>query len=352
LDYAQEYLRAHAFDHLGVGVAQLTLDGNLLTANNQFCRDVDRPPVEILQGNFKDIFYSKESWAEFDAGLARLVAGEIDHYSTDLSVKRENTQIVWLNVLFSLASEDITQAPHSLIAVANDITALKRELHDVVAARDDLSKRMTNAQDADRKRIARELHDDIGQSLAVLKIQMLRAGQPVSDRPEQTHASLRDLVGSLEIITQKVGRISHGLHSPELEFLGLTVAIQAQCRQFSTQLRIPVHCSCDEIREKLDDIVGLTFLRVVQEALHNIGKHSHAKDVTVRVGGSDLDLTLEIIDDGVGFDIERSKLAAGLGLISMRERMHLIGGDFDIWSAPGHGTRIKAHAPIVKKNRS
>jgi signal transduction histidine kinase len=76
-------------------------------------------------------------------------------------------------------------------------------------------------------------------------------------------------------------------------------------------------------------------------------KHSGAKSITVLLNGSDRDLNLEIYDDGVGFDVEAAKLAAGLGLISMRERIHLIGGEFQIWSSPGQGTRITAHAPIV-----
>jgi signal transduction histidine kinase len=87
----------------------------------------------------------------------------------------------------------------------------------------------------------------------------------------------------------------------------------------------------------------------LQEALHNVVKHSRATTITVLLTGSDSDLALEVFDDGVGFDVESSKLAAGLGLISMRERMHLIGGEFEIWSSPGHGTKVKAHAPIVKQ---
>ena len=92
-----------------------------------------------------------------------------------------------------------------------------------------------------------------------------------------------------------------------------------------------------------------SFLRVVQEALHNAAKHSRAKNIVVRLNGSDHHLSLEIRDDGVGFDMETAKLAAGLGLISMRERIHLIGGEFDIASSPGNGTRITARAPIAEE---
>jgi signal transduction histidine kinase len=234
-------------------------------------------------------------------------------------------------------------------SLEGEITSLKQKLQDAVSARDELSQRMTNAQEADRTRIARELHDDIGQSLAILKIQMLRAGHPVSGHPDQTHASLKDLVRDLETIILKVSRISHDLHSSELEFLGLAVAVQAQCDQCSVQMRIPVHCSCNQVQKTLDGLIALAFLRVLQEALHNVVKHSRATTITVGLTELDSELILEVFDDGVGFDVESSKLAAGLGLISMRERMHLIGGEFEIWSSPAQGTKIRARAPIVKQ---
>jgi signal transduction histidine kinase len=97
---------------------------------------------------------------------------------------------------------------------------------------------MLTAQEADRTRIARELHDDIGQSLAVLKIQMLRAGQPVSGHPQRTHASLKDLSVKLENVIDKVGQLSHKLHSSELELLGLVVAVKNHCRECSEQLDV------------------------------------------------------------------------------------------------------------------
>jgi signal transduction histidine kinase len=241
--------------------------------------------------------------------------------------------------------------PRSLTAVVSDITLLKeaaQNLHDSEVARDDLSRRMMNAQEADRTRIARELHDDIGQSLAVLKIQMLRAGKPVSGNPEMTHASLKELAVKLEKIINNVNSISHGLHSSALELLGLAVAVKSHCRECSEQLGVPVRCSCDEPQEKLDSMIALAFLRVLQEAMHNVVKHSHATSITVRLTSSGGYVGLEVCDDGVGFDVDAAGLAAGLGLISMRERIHLVGGEFELWSSPGRGTRITARASIVQ----
>jgi signal transduction histidine kinase len=177
---------------------------------------------------------------------------------------------------------------------------------------------------------------------------MLRAGKPVSGHPEQMHASLKELAAKLDKIIKKVNSISHGLHSSALELLGLAVAVRSHCRECSEQLGIPVNCSCDEPQEKLDSMIALAFLRVLQEAMHNAMKHSHATTITVRLTSSGGYVGLEICDDGVGFDMDTASLAAGLGLISMRERIHLVGGEFELWSRPGRGTRITARAPIVQ----
>jgi len=251
----------------------------------------------------------------------------------------------------SLVLDEIADLPYTFAATANDVAALeqvRRRLQASELARNELSRRMMDAQEADRARIARELHDDIGQSLAILKIQMLRAGQPISGDPERTHADLKELTGKLDTIIQRVSHLSHGLHSSELEFMGLAAALKSHCRECSEQLRIPIQCQCDEVEKTLNSIVGLAFLRVVQEALHNAAKHSRAGSIMVRLNGSDRELRLEIYDDGVGFDLEATKLAAGLGLISMRERIHLIGGEFHITSSPGNGTRVVARVPVPK----
>jgi PAS domain S-box-containing protein len=348
--YVQAQTWGEAFERLAIGIAQLTLDGRLLSANTQMCEIVGQPERKLLEKSLNEFFLPEESWPECKAGLGRLIAGEIQHYSSKMSVRAAG-QPFWVNMVFSLVRDDVTNNPRSLTAVAKDITVLKRAeqgLRDAEVARDELSRKMMNAQEADRTSIARELHDDIGQSLAVLKIQMLRAGQPVSGSPEMTHASLRDLSVKLEKIINKVSRLSHNLHSSELELLGLAVAVKGHCRECSEQLGIPVHCSCDHLEEKLDGMIALAFLRVLQEALHNIVKHSGAKSITVRLTRSDGDLGLEIRDDGVGFDVEAARLAAGLGLISMRERINLISGEFKILSSPGQGTTITARAPIVK----
>ena len=348
---AREHTWDDAFEHLAVGVAQFTLDGKLLTVNAGLCQIFGRPKRDLLEKHLTELFSLEGSWPDCKAGLDRLIAGKIPCYTIDMRAVRVNGQVAWLNIAFSLIHDDRTNKPRSLTAVISDITSLKeaaQSLHDAEVARDDLSRRMMSAQEADRTRIARELHDDIGQSLAVLKVQMLRAGKPVSGHSEQTHAGLKELAAKLDKIILKVNSISHGLHSSALELLGLAVAVRSHCRECAEQLGIPVHCFCDEPEEELDSMIALAFLRVLQEAMHNATKHSRATSITVRLTRSGGYVGLEIYDDGVGFDTDAASLAAGLGLISMRERIHLVGGEFDLLSSPGRGTRITARAPIVQ----
>jgi PAS domain S-box-containing protein len=214
-------------------------------------------------------------------------------------------------------------------------------------ARTDLSRRLMTAQEAERTRIARELHDGIGQSLALLGIQMQRASQPLALRLGKKNPGMQELCGKLKEIGDQVSRLSHQLHSSELEFLGLAVAVKSLCREFSEQYRIKINCVCNDVPSELDNDVALCFLRIVQEGLHNVAKHSQASHVEVELSGAGYELSLSISDDGVGFEISKVRKTAGLGMVSMRERMHLIGGEFTISSQPGSGTKIQARAPLI-----
>ena len=222
------------------------------------------------------------------------------------------------------------------------------DIHDRKAlefARLDLARRLMSAQEAERTRVARELHDGIGQEIALLGIQMQRAAASISMEPGPIYPGMQKLCTNLTAIGLHVSRLSHQLHSSELEYLGLSVAITKLCREFSEQYHIKVACSCANIPAKLNNDVALTFLRIVQESLHNIAKHSGAQEVHVELTAAE-DLDLIVRDNGKGFDLQESKAAPGLGLVSMRERVHLIGGEFSIESTPGAGTRIRAIVPL------
>lgn len=328
-------------------IAQLGVGGKWLSANQCMCDLLGAPFEEFSRIPFDKLFQINDGQLEKDL-RAQLLTQQISQYSSRRRLTRPTADASQVEVIFSLTFDGAGNG-RSIFAVVKDPSALRlavAALQESETARHELARRLTNAQEKERTRIARELHDDIGQSLAILRIQMLRAGQPVSGMVGKRHPSITDLSDNLKLLAEKVSRISHQLHSSELEYLGLAVAIQSYCREFSAQYKMVVECSCTSIPEDLDSLLALSLLRIVQEGLHNAAKHSKAKSIQVVVKGSNTELSLLIVDDGVGFDLEEAKFAAGLGLISMRERIHLAGGQFEITSAPGKGTRITACVPV------
>ncbi len=210
--------------------------------------------------------------------------------------------------------------------------------------------RLIAALEAERSHIARELHDDIAQSLAVLVMQMWRAGKRVSGTTGRRPANIPALCAQVQSIAARVTRLARELHSSSLESRGLEKTIRGVCDEFSDGHRTPVSFVCEEIPPELDGRVALCLLRVVQEALQNVAKHSRATRVdVVLTGAPGNELALVVVDDGVGFDVSEASLAEGIGLINMRERVRFAGGSFTISSTPGAGTRLEARVPVRPK---
>ncbi len=223
-----------------------------------------------------------------------------------------------------------------------DITDRK----DLAAARMEFSGRLIKAQEEERARIARELHDDIGQRLALLAIDVQQLDGALPGTNQEVHARMQALWRQINDISTDAGRISHQLHSPKLQILGLALAIRGLCDDFSKQYPIAIDFSCTGVPPQLESTASLSLFRVAQEALHNVSRHSHAKNVKVKLRGNTSEVRLSIYDDGKGFDVDRALAGQGLGLISMTERLRLVGGAFSIQSGPSFGTRIVARVPL------
>jgi PAS domain S-box-containing protein len=247
--------------------------------------------------------------------------------------------------LITLLSAEIIQfdgRPCALVT-AEDITVRKQ----AEEARLVLSQRLINAQEAESRRVGQELHDSINQSLAMLIMDLERTRMSLTDSSLDTVARLARLSGKLKEVSQDVSNLSHRLHSSKLDLLGLGVAAKALSREFSEQSEINAHCECSGVPEDLSPEVSLCFFRVMQEALHNIAKHSQATEIDIQLNGTCDFLHLTISDNGVGFVQNATKQRPGLGLISMCERLHLIGGKLMITTKPGSGTRIEAILPMT-----
>jgi signal transduction histidine kinase len=206
----------------------------------------------------------------------------------------------------------------------------------------DLGSRLLKAQDTERSRIARELHDDISQQVALLSsdLELLQGGAVTQDNEA--------LVGEAWSRTQRIAislhDLSHSLHPAKLRLIGLVAGLQALQREMShPDLKVTV--THDNVPASLPPELTVSLFRIAQEALQNAVKHSSAETVRVHLQGGSTDLVLTVSDDGAGFDVD-SEWGKGLGLISIGERAEAVGGTLTVRSQPGAGTSLTVHVPV------
>jgi signal transduction histidine kinase len=198
--------------------------------------------------------------------------------------------------------------------------------------------RLIAAQEEERRRIARELHDDISQRLALLAMELERLGLDAPGN-DAFRGRWRDLSRTAGDIAADLHRISHSLHPAKLETLGLVAAIAGFCQELWARQRLRVRFTHVSVPRALPGDVALCFYRIVQEALHNVVKHSGVLEADVHVSGDGHALRLRIADAGAGFD-PAAPARGGVGLVSIRERVESIDGTLTVHAAPGRGTRI------------
>jgi signal transduction histidine kinase len=226
------------------------------------------------------------------------------------------------------------------------------DVTDTKVAREALEKvsgQLIEGQEKERRRLARELHDDICQRLAMLSLKIEKVTRcwgngrmPVGDQLEQIWQQCSALTGDVQAL-------SHELHPSILDNLGLATAVKSFCREVSEQSGVAVEFVGKNIPNSLPPEVALSLFRVVQEAVHNAIKYSGEKHFEVRLQRESEYLELEVSDQGVGFDAKSAKNGGGLGLVSMSERIHQVNGTFNIDSQPNAGTRIRARVPLAPK---
>ncbi len=207
----------------------------------------------------------------------------------------------------------------------------------------DLAGRLLSAQEAERSRIARELHDDVGQQLALLTIDLELMGGLGTDLPDEAEHVAREALTRAHGVAKSVHALSHRLHPAKLRLIGLVGAITGLQREFSRP-SLEISFTHDPLPAAIPHEVTLCIFRIAQEALQNVVKHSAASRVTMRLSADDRALTLTLADDGVGFDANEAK-HRGLGLVSMSERVEFIGGTLTIKSRRRAGTRIEIVVP-------
>lgn len=231
------------------------------------------------------------------------------------------------------------------LSVIADITE-RKQAEEAIAG---FGRRLIEAQEAERTRIARELHDDINQRLAMVAVSLKTLKQDLPDSELKAKRGIDATCERVSELESDVQALSHRLHSSKLEYLGLEAAASGFCRELSERQNIFINFRCQGIPEELSGEVSLCLFRVLQEALHNALKYSGVEEFEVSLTGMPNAIELRVHDSGIGFDAKRISNANGLGLTSMKERLKLVSGELRIDSGPGQGTTVLALVPLVEE---
>jgi PAS domain S-box-containing protein len=209
-----------------------------------------------------------------------------------------------------------------------------------------ISRQLIEAQEQERTWIAREMHDDINQRLSVVAMELDLQGHNLQASSDELRRSMTEMYKQISALSSDIHSMSHRLHSLRLDSLGLAAAAKSLCCEVAERQDVKVRFSSERVPRKLPDAISLCLFRVLQEALQNAVKHSGVRCFRVSLVGSTNQVALTVSDEGCGFSTEEALRKGGLGLTSMKERLKLIGGKFEINAKPSRGTIIRAFVPL------
>ncbi len=284
--------------------------------------------------------FTPESWHR----LGRAVEGALragTPYELDLEMIRPDRSTRWVRSRGE-AQRDTTGSIVRLRGTAQDITDRKKTEKELSR----VGGRLLEAQEQERHRIARDLHDDISQRQALLVNDLGGLKDYLPGSAAEARRRVLEIRKRASEICNDIQAISHQLHSSKLQYLGIAAAAKNFCKEFSEHEKLEIDFNSVDIPPAVPDNISLCLFRVLQEALHNAAKHSGVSHLEVNMRGASSEIQLTIRDRGVGFDPEDDTKRRGLGLISIRERVGLVGGTFSILSRPQSGTEIRVRVPL------
>lgn len=334
-----EQLFRYLFEQASLGIAVEDLEGTILLANPALCSILGYHPSELCGmhcSQFANPEDSQDDWGLFQ----QLRAGSIDHYSLEKRYVRKDGSRIWGRLNVSMLRDGDSQVP-LVFAFVEDITERKHAEHAI----SEMNRKLIEAQDQERVRIARDLHDDIGQRLALMaaELEQLQGEQ----RDPRTLACITALRKQAVEVSTDIQFMSHELHSAKLEYLGISAAMRSWCAEFGERQRVEIAFRSHDVPSSLPREVSLCLFRVLQEGLHNAAKHSGTTKIEVDLWEESGQIHLTVNDSGRGFDVEAAMRGRGIGLASMQERVRLVNGAITIQSTPMRGNSIHARVPFA-----
>ena len=320
-------------------------DGTLTFANRSFCRYFGKQPNELIGNNLNQLGTEGDNEMLKRNLAAFSLEKPVDSFVHRLSGS-DGPWIQWITRAFFNDRGQVTE----LQSAGRDITEQKQAEAAVLRYQRELqtlTAKLIGNEEQNSRHIARELHDVFSQKLAVLGMELSTLQQLESESPLRER--LRHAAGQIGSMANDIHQLSRRLHPAILDDLGVAAALSAECVAFSTYYGVPVEFTPLNPPKRLPEDVSLCLYRVAQESLRNIGKHAGAAEVRVVLTGRANETRLMIEDAGGGFELEHVRGKGGLGLVSMDERVRLVGGTFSIQSKPGKGTRVEVRVPMRRR---
>jgi PAS domain S-box-containing protein len=313
-------------------VAMLDRDMRYLQVSDRWCADFSLDSSQILGSSHYERFPDlPDRWKQLHR---RALNGEILRADEDRWDRKDGT--TWSRWEIR-PWHNIEGSPGGILIFSEDITR-RKQMEETLSG---VSRRLIEAQEQERTRIGRELHDDINQRLAMLSLGL----EQLQDNPPDVQTRLQELRTQTTELSNDVQALSHELHSSKLEYLGVVSGIKSWCKEFGERQAMKIDFKSD-VSTVVPLDIGISLFRVLQEALHNALKHSGVKRIEVQLHEESGEIHLTIRDLGKGFDIEAARQGRGLGLTSMQERVRLVNGTITIESKPMGGTTIQVRVPL------
>jgi PAS domain S-box-containing protein len=270
---------------------------------------------------------------------AAKLAHQSERYELEYRMIAKDGRTVWFQSLVSVAR--VNGQPSIIRGFTIDVSRSRQ----AEAALRDLSGRLINAQEEERSRVARELHDDLSQRMALLSIELEQLSDAMNGSAK-LRRRFESLQNQAQEISSDIHRLSYRLHPSKLDHLGLAAALKSLCEQINASGKLRVYLHQQSFAEMLPKDITLCLFRIAQETLRNAVKHSQASHVRVIVQKYEVEVRLAVIDDGCGFDMQSPSFTEGLGFVGMRERLRIVGGTLEIYSQLAQGTRINVAIPL------
>jgi two-component system sensor histidine kinase UhpB len=339
------------FEQAAVGVALADAAGRFVRINQRYCDLLGYSADELMQKTVQEVTHPDDLPSCLE-NMQRMIACRERNYSMEKRYIRKDGTTIWVNLSVS-PTWHANEAPANLIGVIEDITTRKQAEEDLRSAHtklQQLSREMIRVRDNERRHLARELHDEIGQNLAALRInmQLLRGPEDFSEESQR----IDDSICIIDRILEEVRHLSLSLRPPLLNESGLAVALGTYVKEQSARCGLPIgfESSVDDVPVRPE--IALALFRISQEALTNAVRYANAERVSVSLDRVNDDILLVIEDDGVGIPrglAEEPGPRPRLGLLGMQERTAQLGGSFTVKSEPGNGTVVSVQVPLKLK---